>query len=145
MCLYNAKRILPEGDIKCYKVLLRHKATGRLFSPYYRATEWRIGETISIDADDAELIDDSFLNCNDVYGLAFHTLSKEDDAWGYRSELMMEPIVRKGTHELVIVECTIPHGSRYVYEGDVPYYIHIGKGYGSQKLRVDRIIEEEKE
>jgi len=138
MCLFLAKKIYPEEDIKCYKILYRNKENGRLNSPYFDHY-WTIGATDSIDAEKADLIYNSPLNCDCVYGFCFHTFKRVEEAMLYAEEL--EHI--QGPWKMVIVECTIPKESAYVYIGVVPFDGKFADGFASQQLRIDKILEEE--
>ena len=145
MCLERCKTTSIRTDKECYKVLLKNPYDGELRSPLRSGMVWAIGETAKINADEPDFI----ANCSglnqfgevsiEINGNAFHTLRRKRDAINYAKLLASH---RPGTKfEIVVVKCTIPKDTKYIYEGKVQYrFFQYYDGYASQSLRVDEIV-----
>lgn len=131
MCLSKAKRIFPEEDIVCYKVLQKTQTYPiRYFSPYYNTKEWTLGKVEALrKRTDACTVVGCFSSEKLIYGGAYHT---------YSSLLAAQQFADRFS-SLVVVKCIIPKSSKYVYKGT----ISDGKeGFASQKLKPIKVVYE---
>jgi len=149
MCLLHAIEIEHEEDIKCFKFLLRNIHTGKLSSPYFQGTDWKIGKTKAVKqpvSGEKPLIEARAMRPDKVDGFAYHTYAYLADAT--RSADIFGRVYNIGRpasyfrdYAMVVAECTIPKNSKFVYKG---YEQGPGEttrlGYASEKLRIDRLV-----
>ena len=139
MCLNNVKIEKQEGEVICYKVLVKGPM-GELHSPYYGETVWEIGETKTAEClpfDKGNIVDDF----RTIHSGAFHSFKNEEDAITYyHSDLYVV-----SRHDVRIAKCVIPTDNGYLFSGDV--FIDdksddaAVSGYASEKLKVVEIID----
>ena len=147
MCLLHAIEIEHEEDIKCFKFLLRNIHTGKLSSPYFQGTDWKIGKTKAVKqpvSGEKPLIEARAMWPDKVDGFAYHTYAdllaavRGADIFG-RGYNIGHGYFRD--YKIVVAECTIPQDSKFVYKG---YEQGPGEttrlGYASEKLRIDRLV-----
>ena len=150
MCLFGSKKLeAQKEDITCYKVLLRI-FDGFLISPYMHGMGWEPGRTYHADGGLDVRKQKNFIgegNSTNVFGGAFHTFKRKDDALKLASVILSRalrdtvPMVKS----VVVVRCTIPKDTKYVYEGitetGMDLYPSSG-GYASESLSVDEVVAE---
>ena len=156
MCLLNFKQIKPEGEITCYKVLMKYiwKDGVSYSSPCYTFHTWEIGKTRTIPSrqlsggimpyiwlcPDENDKDVEFIGCG-----AYHTFKNLEDAKKLLS-LVREKFPNKDQGPITgyaLAKCTIPKDSSYVLEGVCNMAGDWRpESYASEKLRVDEIIDE---
>ena len=147
MCLHGHKLIKPEEDIVCYKVAKRRKndKSGRYYPPFVRGFVYRTESTkyaspeLSPEVVEAHETAGSSLRLEEG---ALHTFKDLHIALEYMAKLSD---YYKGFNEgmiYVVLECTIPTDTKYVFEGlyDSTFYDHPLKCYGSSKLNVGKEI-----
>jgi len=131
MCLFNAKKIEQEGEVTCYKILIRFDFDYNdvYRSPFCIGTSWKVGETKTAFFKQLFPCPTVVNKDGSVESGAFHTFKTWDDAVKYSGWF---------AGKLFIAECVIPEDNEYLYEGDVIY--DEGRcslyGYASQKLKV---------
>ena len=145
MCLSESKKITQEGDVKCYKILLMN-SKGELVSPFYKDTNWELGEVRTAKFSNGYTEDRIASYYGSIDSGAFHTLKTLDEAkeyYEYYKEYYYTPtILSDEWYTSVIAECTIPKDSKYLYEGMV-YSGSLTRfldGYASEKLKIDRVV-----
>jgi len=74
MCLHAAKKIEQEGEVKCYKILIKD-FWGMMCSPYYFGAKWTMGVT-KTDGAVEPFVDSE----NSLHSGAFHTFATIEDA-----------------------------------------------------------------
>lgn len=133
MCLLNPKRIFPENDIVCYKVLKLSKDDINIFKSIYCPYNWKLNkeyETHSqptiIDYSQYKILSDN----------AFHTFKSLDDAVEHRKSVVNMFSYAYSPKEIVVAKCIIPKHSCRIYEGE--YIEHIS--YASTSLIIKEII-----
>lgn len=127
MCLYRdtvrSKR--AKEDITCYKVLLKGKVTGRLYSPYFRSYKWELNKEFV--AEKAKFVTDATIN--DGY---FHTLNN------VKAAIQMAIHINASLHNqdvtAFVYQCKIPTGTSYFTGEDCD----LQKGYASKKLIIEK-------
>ena len=145
MCLKNSIRMATNKDIVCYKVLKRRN--GKLFSPFHQYL-WTLNEVHETPTSCPQVIID------EVWGRAFHTISRLEDARKYKRKLEVLPLIsfletNTSDFDFVICECTIPKDSKFIYEGTTNFYsMEDDKtvdaySFASQSLKINKIIVEE--
>ena len=150
MCLVSAVEIHHEEEIKCYKFLIHDPKNSVLSSPYFSTTCWEFGKTKTAQPFNKkekpfiDSVDEHGQIIRYVHGLAFHTYKNLEDAKKAAKAFSDYYDVGCGAFKdyvIVVVECTIPRNSTFVYEG---YAEGIGKtnheGYASEKLTVDKFV-----
>ena len=148
MCLYSAKKLKQEDDIRCYKLLMKTE-DGELISPFFADFKWEIGETKAIDHKEPEYNkfgwkeEEGF----NVSGGSFHTLKTKldgeifyTDSGAFAAKVLNKRYDKKFVP--VLVECIIPADSEYTYEGTALTGLTPLHGYASQKLKVVKIVKE---
>lgn len=128
MCLSEAKRIFPEKDITCYKVVYYYNDVGKMYSPFHSRKTWKLGQTSTLKQRTLPVIKAG----RTIEDGAYHTFEKKCDAIRY-SKCMYGGHIR-------VVKCVIPKSSKYVYRG-------IAQGYqclASQKLKPVEILKDER-
>lgn len=158
--LHNAKTIQLEEDLICYKIFVKDKITGRLFTLFYRTkvnkniTERAIASARNYVENytnnilrrygkhSVEIGYSNFYESFCVYSGTFHSFAKEQDAVHYLKNIiphLRSDFINEG-ETAVIYKCRIPKESTVVFEGkyDIDRNSLI-KSYASSDL----IIEEE--
>lgn len=138
MCLYNYRKIIFKRKITCYKVLRvlhifdeleeKSKITDAFFSPYFN-TPYYIGE-FKHSTSNTPVIDG-----DRITGGCFHTFKKLKDAIDFCQ--IRYDFINGDLCEYVVVKCTIPKSSGFVYKGET---IDNHASYASQELYVDSIV-----
>ena len=125
MCLYNAKRVVHDGeDLVCYKVV-----SADMRSPYFPRKRWKIGKTESIKERMLPVV----TNNGEIHDGAYHTYVNLKDAM---NRVAYYP-------DRYVLECIIPHTSKYTYKGTVPSFFpneDSVQNYASQKLKPIKIL-----
>ena len=147
MCLKCARRLKQEGEITCYKVLVRIKSLVEdvyyYFSPY-NTMMWDIGNSKMARFKNGTTLETIVSENNELNSGAFHTIKTLSDAREYRAYLSGR-IEMGGNSKLCIAECVIPEDNEYVYGGvtrivDECYHNEDLESFASQKLKVVKII-----
>ena len=146
MCLTinknNLKPIAAEQDIVCYKVLRKQLYNGALLAPIY-SFEYDfdvIYGTHEEYFEHASICDDGRVLAE--YG--FHSFSSLSDAVRMKERLLD---ITLNCFEFVVVKCTIPNGARF-YIGKQTFSWNEDNspdGYCSEAIRIDEIVNENKE
>lgn len=138
MCLRNAKKIEPAGDITCYKVVVPfvNKKDGDRIdysSPYQSRKKWVLGKMSTIGKRNHPEIyrmeDDKTMV---IYRGAYHSFVNKLDAINFCKHYYAT--------SLVVLECIIPKDSKYVYEGEFTTWTCTYKSYASHKLKPIREV-----
>ena len=138
MCLEKAKQITPEKDITCYKACVYDIYNDEYYSPF-QASRYVLGRTKYVRRTQAK-----FPFEPTIYGGAFHSFANKDDAIKY-CELFNRRMHNPYNSYLVVIECSIPKSSVYVYEGVFTYYTDViirvnVPSYASQRIKPVKVV-----
>ena len=128
MCLYSdtVRSKKAKEDIICYKVLLKGKVTGRLYSPYFRSYKWELNKEFV--AEKANYVTGGAI-IHDGY---FHTLKNVETAIDMAIHINTNLTNQDVT--AFVYQCKIPTGSSYFTGEDCDLH----KGYASKKLIIEK-------
>ena len=123
-------------DIKCYKVLVVTPIGLR--SPIFDNGMWEVGR-LYVDPKRKEIpiVFSAAYGATIIEGGAFHTFKTEEAAKDAIREWSGKNHSRRA---YVIVECSIPADTMFVYEGIVPLFECNLPGYASDSLRLEKIL-----
>ena len=148
MCLIidknNPEPITAEQDIVCYKVLRKTLEDDIVRAPIYNF-EYTFGQIYTIQNEYFKEIG----VCVDVDGdslaeYGFHSFVTLSDAVQFKCRLSK---LSQRTIEYIIAKCTIPNAARF-YLGKHIFTLHrdnFPDGYCSEAIRIDEIVNENKE
>ena len=150
MCIRNIIRVVPEEDVKCYKVF-RIDIMGEIHSPYHDLL-WK--PDVAVTATEGEVEPET--SYDEIYGGVFHAFQNIEDAiaekYAIKSYVKFMGVYGKGwvdtetytSSQFGVFECTIPADAKHVYTGN--YMSGVPRDcIASSKLilgkRIDLIVE----
>ena len=121
MCLSKAELIKPNKDLTSYKICKVYDKNLNIYVSEYKAFPYTLGKlkTIKRKKPDTYFYTNTDIGLT-IEGNAFHSFKTLQAARAYYKRLLDK-------NNFVIIKCTIPQDSKFIYEGE--YYAYHDKSY----------------